>query len=139
MPCCTAVAASSHRPPSENESGVTLTTPMTRQRSCGQVGQHGHLACRDEAHGLGSGGRVAQLAAHGAGDGLGAALAHAAHRHAQVLGLDHDDDAARVEVLDERVGDLRREPLLHLRAAGEDVDEPGQLGQPRDPAALGGM
>src|SRR6185437_12414994 len=32
-PCATAASGSSHRPPSENESGVTLTTPMTRQRS----------------------------------------------------------------------------------------------------------
>src|SRR4051794_14364674 len=29
-PCATASSWSSHRPPSENESGVTLTTPMTR-------------------------------------------------------------------------------------------------------------
>src|ERR1700742_5025058 len=31
-PCATAASAPSHWPPSENESGVTLTTPMTRQR-----------------------------------------------------------------------------------------------------------
>ena len=36
----------------------------------------------------------------------------------------------------ERVGDLRRETLLHLRAAGEDVDEAGDLGQPRDVAVV---
>ena len=53
-------------------------------------------------------------------------LADAAHRHAQVLGLDDDDDALHVEVLDERVGDLGGEPLLHLRAAGEDLDQPGR-------------
>ena len=32
-PCSTAAPASSHRPPSENESGVTLTTPMTAGRA----------------------------------------------------------------------------------------------------------
>ena len=37
---------------------------------------------------------LAQLAAHGAGDGLGAGLADPAHRHAQVFALDDDDRAA---------------------------------------------
>lgn len=32
-PCLTARSVSNQRPPSENESGVTLTTPMTAQRS----------------------------------------------------------------------------------------------------------
>ncbi|MBP2349323.1 hypothetical protein JOF29_000406 [Kribbella aluminosa] len=32
-PCLTAAAGSNHSPPSENESGVTFTTPMTRHRS----------------------------------------------------------------------------------------------------------
>lgn len=32
-PCSTAAAVSNQRPPSEKESGVTLTTPMTAQRS----------------------------------------------------------------------------------------------------------
>ena len=34
----------------------------------------------------------------------------------------------------QRVGHLSRHPLLDLRPLGEDVDEPGQLGQPGDPA-----
>ncbi len=38
----------------------------------------------------------------------------------------------------EGVGDLRGQPLLDLRALGEHVDEPGQLGQPRDAPALVG-
>ncbi len=32
-PCLTASSGSNHSPPSENESGVTLTTPITAQRS----------------------------------------------------------------------------------------------------------
>ena len=35
-PCATAPPGSNHSPPSENESGVTLTTPMTRVRSAPQ-------------------------------------------------------------------------------------------------------
>ena len=40
------------------------------------------------------------------------------------------------KVLDEGVGDLRGQALLDLRATGEDLDEPGELGQPGDPAVL---
>ena len=65
------------------------------------------------------------------------ALRDPAHGHAEVLGLDHHDHAARLEDLHERVGDLGGQPLLHLRALGVDVDEPGQLGQPGDLAGLG--
>ena len=36
----------------------------------------------------------------------------------------------------ERVGDLGRQPLLHLRARGEAVDEPGDLRQAGDPAVV---
>ena len=66
-------------------------------------------------------------------------LADAAHRHAQVLGLDHDDHPARLELAHQRVGDLGGQPLLHLRAPGVDVDQPGQLGQAGDPAVAPGM
>ena len=38
----------------------------------------------------------------------GTGLADAAHRHAQVLGLDDDDHAARIELAHQRVGDLTR-------------------------------
>ena len=33
------------------------------------------------------------------------------------------------------VGDLLGQPLLDLRAAGEQLDHPGELGQPEDPLA----
>jgi len=49
-----------------------------------------------------------------------------------VLALDHDDRAARFEDPHQRVRDLAGEPLLHLRTAGVDVDQPGQLGQAGD-------
>ena len=44
----------------------------------------------------------------------------------------------RVERVDHRVGDLRGEPLLHLRALGEPVDEPGELRQAGDAAVVAG-
>ena len=37
-----------------------------------------------------------------------------------------------------RVGDLGGQPLLHLRAAGVEVDQPGELGQPGDLAVVVG-
>ena len=43
-----------------------------------------------------------------------------------------------VEPLHQQVGDLRGQPLLHLRPAGVDLDQPGQLGQSGDPAVGAG-
>ena len=40
--------------------------------------------------------------------------------------------------LDERVGDLRREPLLHLRSFREAVDEPRELRQTGDASVVAG-
>src|SRR5690606_4949450 len=74
----------------------------------------GPAVAEDEAHRLGARRRVAPLAAHGRRDRARAGLPDAAHRHAQVLALHDDDRAAWLEHLHERVGDLRREPLLHL-------------------------
>ena len=130
------------RPPSEKESGVTFRTPITTHRpgrgrstpvSAGCAG--GFIRCRisaiasarDEAE-VWNSPRTAEVVVPRAG------LADPAHRHAQVLGLDHDDHALRVQLADQRVGDLRGQPLLHLRAPGVEVDQPGELGQPGDPA-----
>ena len=38
----------------------------------------------------------------------------------------------------QQVGDLRGQPLLHLRPPGEDLDQPGQLGQAGDPPVRAG-
>src|SRR6266508_2169201 len=178
-PCATAASGSANCPPSENESGVTFTTPITRQRlavggswwptrrACGATGRVGkadlqgrmpahdrrgrsppaHPANRrrslpgasgqaghaDEVHRLHAGRHaVPELAAHGRGHRDRPWLAHPAHAHAEVLRLDHHQGAARFEVLDELVGDLRGEPLLHLKPARQPVHQPGQLGQPGD-------
>ena len=49
-----------------------------------------------------------------------------------MLRLDDDDAPGDLEVLDEGVGDLTGQSLLNLWAAGIDIDEPGELGQPGD-------
>ena len=43
-----------------------------------------------------------------------------------------------LELLDERVGDLGGEPLLHLRPAGEALDEPRDLREAGDAAVVAG-
>ena len=50
--------------------------------------------------------------------------------------LDHDDGAARIQLAHQRVGDLRGQPFLHLRAFGIQIDKPRDLRKPGDPAVL---
>src|SRR5680860_1296377 len=158
-----AMAASvvSKSPPSEKESGVTLTTPMTRGRDkTGRPALHDSLpviggqssgashrgpvidggsSCGvDQGDRLGTRGGPVHDAPDGRGDRAGAGLAHATHRHAEVLGLDDHDHATGLEELDHRVGDLRGQAFLDLRALGVDVDQPGQLGEAGDLAVLVG-
>ena len=111
-------AASSARylPPSEKESGVTFSTPITR----GITGRNRTGACQiepsercsvpyrtetgvgasgtpvDEPHRLRPGGGVgAEQATDRRGDRRGAGLADATHRHAEVLRLDDHQHAPR--------------------------------------------
>src|SRR5512147_1311017 len=49
-----------------------------------------------------------------------------------MLATHHHRGAARPEMGHERVGDLRREAFLHLRAPREDVDHTRDLAQPDD-------
>jgi hypothetical protein len=58
----------------------------------------------------------------------------AAARHAQVLGLHHDPDAPRAQLVLQPLCDLLGEALLELQVAGEQVGHPGQLGQTEDPS-----
>ena len=57
-----------------------------------------------------------------------------AHHHAEVGGLDDDADAARLQRIHDRIGDLVGEALLHLQAAGEHVHDAGRLGEAHDAA-----
>jgi len=47
-------------------------------------------------------------------------------------GLDDHADPTGLEHLLDRAGHLLGEPLLHLQAPGEDLDEPRQLREPND-------
>ena len=64
-----------------------------------------------------------------------AGLLDPAQRHAHVLGLEHDADALGLELALEPARDLRRQPLLDLQGAGEQLDDPGQLREADDPLA----
>src|SRR5215204_321230 len=160
IPCATASSGSRKRPPSENESGVTLTIPMTAARAP-HTRSHSNIQSQrtglrprwllggfrggfsaaqaglaDEAHGLGPGGGIVlEHAAHCRRDGQRPWLLHPAHRHAEVLGLDDHEDVRRQDV-DERIGDLGCEALLNLGPLGEPVDHARQLRQACDPPVI---
>src|SRR5882757_9143128 len=76
---------------------------------------------------------VAEHAGEAAGEGRRTVLGNAAYRHAGMLGLDHDRNATRLEDLVDRGRDLRGQMLLGLQAAGKDVGEACQLGEPDHP------
>ncbi len=73
---------------------------------------------------------VAEAAEHRGGHGGRVLLLDAAHHHAQVPCLDHHAHALRLDDLLDGFGDLRGQPLLHLQAAREDLDQARQLAQP---------
>src|SRR5262245_35825793 len=98
-----------------------------RMLAAGHQQTHGLCACAV---------RTAEAATDRGRDGLGTRLAHAAHGHAQMLGFHDDNNAPRLEYLHQRVCYLARHPLLDLRSPRVHVDEPGELGQPGDLAAL---
>src|SRR4051812_27559285 len=63
-------------------------------------------------------------------DRRGAELLHAAQRHAHVLGLEQDGDAAWIEDLVDRSRDLRSQALLRLQSPRIEIHKPRQLGEP---------
>src|SRR5690625_3303304 len=121
-PWATAETGSSYRPPSEKESGVTFRTPITRVSS--PASRAGSPSGQEHA-------------AHRAGDGASPVGSHPPHGHAHVLGLDHHDRAGGADLVHQGVGDLRGDALLHLRPAGIDVDQPGELAEPGDLSRAG--
>ena len=82
-------------------------------------------------------GTLPKLPAQSAGDRLGGLFLRAAHHHAKVHRFDDYTDAARLEHSLDRLGDLLREPLLHLQPAGEDLDNTRQLRDADDLAVSG--
>ena len=59
-------------------------------------------------------------------------LLNAAHLHAEVIGLQVDRHAMRLEHCLQRVGDLLADPFLHRKALSEEADEPRQFGDAND-------
>ena len=75
---------------------------------------------------------IAHQAVQRGGHGAGAGLLHAAQRHAEVLGLEDDPHALGPQLVLQARRDLRREALLQLKAAGEEVDHACELREPQD-------
>src|SRR5450756_1053754 len=75
---------------------------------------------------------LAQHAMHGRGNRLRSPGLDPPHGHAHVLGLDHDTDSLGGEVLLKPVRHLDRQTFLHLKVAGEQLDNAGQLRQAED-------
>jgi hypothetical protein len=50
-----------------------------------------------------------------------------------MLGCHDNSHTARRKLVVQPVGDLLRQPFLHLGSAGEQLNHPGQLGQAKDP------
>src|SRR5688572_23083980 len=67
---------------------------------------------------------------HRAGDGKRVLFFHPPHRHAQVSPFADHGNAKRIELLANSLGYLVRHPLLHLKAAGKNVDQSGNLAEP---------
>src|SRR5579864_2835498 len=57
-------------------------------------------------------------------------LFYAAHHHAKISRLDHDTDTLRLNDLLDGFGNLSRQALLNLQAAGENLDEARNFAQP---------
>lgn len=74
----------------------------------------------------------AHCAAQGGGSRLRPRSTRPAHRHAQVLGLDNDGHAERVELFVEKVRYLRGQPLLKLGTASKAVNDSRELREPYD-------
>jgi hypothetical protein len=81
------------------------------------------------------GGIFREDAREAGGQGPGAFLADPAHGHAHVLGVGVHRDAARLQHLVDRLGDLHRHRLLGLQAAREHVHDAGELRQADDAGA----
>ena len=77
-------------------------------------------------------GVVAQQAVDRRRDGGRSRRRDAADRHALVLGFEHDADPLGREMLLQPVGDLLRQPFLHLEVAREQRDDARELRQPHD-------
>src|SRR5260370_31382041 len=88
----------------------------------------------NQAHELGARlGISLEDAQHTAGEDAAVLLFDAPHLHAQVVGLDDDADADRLEEFLQALGDLPRHPLLHLETPAVKLDQAWQLAEADQP------
>src|SRR2546428_11765706 len=82
----------------------------------------------DESHELGAGlGIGLEDAQDATGEDPTVLLFDAAHLHAEMIGLDHDGDADRLEGFLQALGDLTRHPLLPLQAPAVELPQARHL------------
>src|SRR5688500_2192238 len=123
--------------PSRDQSGRSASAAVSSASVSGSAYGIGSGGSRlaDEAHELGPGPGVAtERSGHGGSDHRRLLLLHPTHHRAQMRGLHDARDALRLEPLHEEVGDLDREPLLHLESMRVHVDDAWDLRQPDHPA-----
>src|SRR6266699_3416610 len=65
-------------------------------------------------------------------DRLRVLLLHSTHHHAEVVRFDHDADSTWVHDPAETIGDLLRQPLLHLKPSRIDIYNARDLREPDD-------
>src|SRR5690606_19779614 len=119
-------------PPSLNEAGVTLSTPMMWGRMPRAPVSGMVAASADEGHRFRTLHRVGQRAAGGDRHGRAAHLLHAARGDAAVHGIRHHEHAPGGEPIVQSIRDLFGQSLLQLRAGCERVDDPGQAAEAHD-------
>src|SRR5690554_3947458 len=119
-------------PPSLNESGVTLSTPMTWGRMPRAPASGMLSTSADQGHRLRTLHRVGKSAAGGDSNRRAAHLLHAARGDTAVYGVGDHEHTPRGESVGEGVRDLFGQPLLELRSGSERVDHPGQAAEPHD-------
>src|SRR3989338_2132042 len=115
----------------QTASPMRLAPPVTSATFCVVV----FLAMRkesgsaDQAQELGPRGALfTEQPQHARGRHDGILLLHPAHHHTQMPRLDDNPDPFGADLLHERLGDLPCEVLLHLQAAGKNIDHPRDLG-----------
>ena len=87
----------------------------------------------DEIQELVAGFAVAfEVTQHAARNGAAVLFLHATHHHAEMVGFDYHADAFGLQSSLESISHIRRQPLLHLQPATEDIDHAGNLAQPDD-------
>src|SRR5690606_439496 len=115
---CTMPITALSQPRMEEDGDMKRSLPDTASHAQQREQLHARRGVFQEA--------AVQLASCGPASGL----LHAAITHAEMLALQNDCDALRVQSVVNGVCDLGGELFLHLQSFGECVNHAGDLGQP---------